>query len=101
MNEQKADLSAIKQTQQAQPQQRPTSLQAAVYEIPLYQTMTAKDGSKVDVLVNVARITRAQLQAQVDVATRQLEDARAKLDAITAMEEAQVQVVPPEKTPVE
>ena len=89
-----ADLSGIKAVEQPVVARPNVPTQAQVYEIPLYQSMTAKDGSKVDVLVNVAKVTKAQLTQQIAQFQSQIDDLNAKLTAITGIESAQVKVAP-------
>lgn len=65
-----------------------------MYEIPFTQELPLADGSgKVSVVVKTVSVTKAQLQQSINQATQQiaqaqkaLDEAKAKLDAINAME---------------
>ena len=63
--------------------------QAKGYQIPVYASMTLKDGSTADVLVNVIQVTKDQLQSAIDRSQAMVDQAQAQLDAINAYEAAQ------------
>lgn len=65
---------------QASPMAKQVQPKEQVYELPVYRKMKAKDGSEVEIEVNVVRITKKQLEASIA-------DAQAKLAAIVALEE--------------
>lgn len=56
-------------------QAQPEVAQEDVFEFPQYQKMTSKSGEKVDVQVGSQRLTRSQLE-------KQIEELQAKLDAM-------------------
>jgi hypothetical protein len=62
------------------------------YQIPLYASMTLKDGSTADVLVNVVQVTKEQLKTAIDRGQKAVDDAQAQLDAIVALEASGVGV---------
>lgn len=91
MAEQVADLTGIKVVEQGSAP-IPAQTRPAVYEIPMYQKMTAKDGTQVDILVQTIRTTKDQLQGNIDRFNEQIADLQGKLDAIIALEASQVKV---------
>jgi hypothetical protein len=80
----------IKAVAQPMPQQR---VQEQVYEIPVMREAELEDGSKVQIVAQRVRTTKAQLQAQISNFQKQIDDLNAKLLAITSLEAVAVKSV--------
>lgn len=73
------DLSGIKKVT--------TQGEVQAYSLPVYRTMTLRDGTEAEVLVQLLTLTREQLENSIKQLQAQLEDLKSKLEAINKLEE--------------
>jgi len=80
MAERKADVENITKVESKVP------AHTNLYEIPIYQKMTLRDGGQADVLVQRIRVTKQQLVDSIANTETQLSELKAKLKKIEELE---------------